>query len=101
VIAKLQRRLETSQRDLEVALEDADYEALESLISAREIDIAELVTQVKAHPECKPWVKEFLERDRKLTVRLSSAMEQYKEKLEQAGALRQVHRAYLNEGSRR
>ena len=100
MITKLQQRLEQGQRDLREALDIADYEKIVSLLDERSPDIAALVTFVTAHPEHKPWARTFLTHDKELTARIAEAMDNYRLELEQSSSARQVHRAYLSEGTR-
>jgi hypothetical protein len=100
MISELRQRLEQGQRDLKEALDIADYEKVVSLLDERSSDIAALVASIKAHPEHKPWARTFLTHDKELTVRIAEAMDNYRLELEQSSSARQVHRAYLSEGTR-
>ena len=101
MIAALKERLEQSQTALNASLDASDFEQVAVLLGNRADDITALIEYVKKNPEHQPWVSSFLAADREITVRLQAAMDHYRVKLDAAGAARKVHRAYLNEGSRR
>ena len=98
--ADLKTRLVTSQEKLEKALNTSDYPSAATILEERSADIATLVDHVKLHPDERDWVRDFLERDRDLSARLKAAWVTYQARVEDSRKARQVHRAYLSEGSR-
>ncbi len=96
----LKIRLVSSQEKLSEALDVPDYACAAAILEERAADIAALVEHVQSHPNERGWARDFLDRDRDLSARLKAASVTYQARVEDSRKARQVHRAYLSEGSR-